>query len=592
MKEQLRFLQTLLNSITSPIFYKDAVGTYIGCNKAFEQYIGKTTTEIIGKTVYELAPFDLAQRYHQMDVSLLESGGSQVYEASVVYADGVRHDVIFNKSVYYDQDGTKAGIVGVILDISERKQLENACQRMQDDLKTQVEKRTLELQQSNIELQYRNAELKAMAATLVTSEEKFSKDFYYCSEVVGIVRLSDRKFIEINDAFSRIFGYHKEEVIGHSSIELKLWADSAHGTAIYRTMLKNEKFQNLESIWRTKNGELRTGIHSSEIIELSGERCALFVWHDITERKRAEEALQQANIELESKVADRTVELTQKIQELRQAQEQLILHEKLAGIGQLAAGVAHEMNNPLGFVISNFQVLEKHADYVKNVISQYQVIHELLEKGDWISLKNNISNLLPSIKKSELDFITTDMQEICQESKDGLKRVADIVKALRSFSRYDISAGAEEYDLNEGIKTTLLIARNEIKAVANVECDLGDIPHIAAIGGQINQVLLNILINAAHAIGAANMGGNGKISIRTHCTERYVCCSITNNGPPIPEEFKSKIFEPFFTTKPVGKGTGIGLSLSYDIIVNRHKGQFFFVSTEEEGTTFSIELPV
>jgi signal transduction histidine kinase len=195
-------------------------------------------------------------------------------------------------------------------------------------------------------------------------------------------------------------------------------------------------------------------------------------------------------------------------------------------------------------------------------------------------------------KQKKIDFLAADVESLFLESKDGLDRVARIVKGLRTFSRVDRLDVFAEYDLNEGVTSTLVVARNEVKYHADVETELGSVPMILASGGQINQVLLNIIVNASHAIKANDETRRGLIRIRTFEEENQVGCSIYNNGPVIPPDIIHRIFEPFFTTKKVGQGTGLGLSISYDIVVNLHHGRMTVVSSEADGTIFTFFLPV
>ncbi|MDF2633346.1 MAG: response regulator receiver sensor signal transduction histidine kinase [Pelosinus sp.] len=293
----------------------------------------------------------------------------------------------------------------------------------------------------------------------------------------------------------------------------------------------------------------------------------------------------------ESVLHEKNKELLTMLEKLKQTQSQLIQREKMAGIGQLAAGVAHEINNPLGFVTSNFTML---GDYVKRLIyliTAYKNFIQVVPNEDE-QIQKAILEINQLEKEKKLDYVLEDVDSLFSETGDGLKRVGEIVKALRTFSRSDRADQYEEYDLNYGLETTLVVVRNELKYVAEVITDLQIVPMIKTIGSQINQVLLNILVNAAQAIKSARLEERGLITIKTFSDEEFVGCSVTNNGPSIPEEIQSRIFEPFFTTKAVGEGTGLGLSISYDIIVNQHGGKIFFESTSDTGTTFTILLPI
>ena len=178
------------------------------------------------------------------------------------------------------------------------------------------------------------------------------------------------------------------------------------------------------------------------------------------------------------------------------------------------------------------------------------------------------------------------------DSREGLDRITEIVQNLRDFSRIDQPGNRNEYNINKGIENTLVVAKNEIKYSADVKTDFSEVPPIFCHSSQINQVFLNILVNAAQAIKDQERDDNGTITIRTYATETEVVCEISDDGPGIPPDKLSKIFDPFFTTKPVGKGTGLGLSISHDIIVKKHNGEFFVESTVGEGTKFTIKLPI
>ncbi len=312
-----------------------------------------------------------------------------------------------------------------------------------------------------------------------------------------------------------------------------------------------------------------------------------------------EAALQYTLDGLEIQVEERTSELKKKnaeveeaYSELQNAQSQVIHQEKMASIGQLAAGVAHEINNPLGFAMSNFETLQKYMGRMVEVLTAFRNFrHDVMASVD-NGLQQKNEELLALEKQKKIDYILQDVDETFRETQEGLRRVSDIVKALKIFSRVDQQGKYEEYDLNEGIRNSLIVSKNEIKYVAEIREELSAIPVINAIGGQINQVLLNIFLNAAYAIKEKRADGLGLITVRTYTNGQSVFCSVQDNGKGIPPDIQNDIFNPFFTTKPVGLGTGLGLSISYDIIVNKHHGDISFNSIAGEGTTFIIRLPI
>ncbi|MEE4254052.1 MAG: ATP-binding protein, partial [Desulfuromusa sp.] len=274
-----------------------------------------------------------------------------------------------------------------------------------------------------------------------------------------------------------------------------------------------------------------------------------------------------------------TTELEQAHADLKATQSQILQSEKMAAIGQLAAGVAHEINNPIGFVTSNLHTLGR---YVEKLTGHIEKQEEIISQFAAEQASEIIAQLR---KKSKLDAITEDLHDLQSESLDGLARVSKIVKNLKSFSRVDQSEFSH-VDINECFETTLDIVWNELKYTAKVEKDLTPLPLVPCYPQELNQVFLNLLVNAGHAIGE-----KGVISIHSWLEEEFVCISVSDNGCGIPEENLERLFEPFFTTKEVGKGTGLGLSISYDII-QKHRGQLQVDSKVGQGTTFTIQLPL
>jgi PAS domain S-box-containing protein len=283
-------------------------------------------------------------------------------------------------------------------------------------------------------------------------------------------------------------------------------------------------------------------------------------------------------IESERKLWHTNLELAEANQKLEKTQLLMVQTEKLASIGQLAAGVAHEINNPLSFLISNFSTLERYFNRFdaawRHIIEGHQ------ESATTIEDAREVASLL------------SDAREIFEESREGLERIRSIVANLKNFSRIERGQGFEPYDVNAGLENTMAVAWNEIKYVAYVEKKLGQIPVIHARGGEINQVFLNILVNAAQAIAAQKMDQHGKIILETRKVGENVVISIQDDGPGIPNVIQGKVFDPFFTTKEPGKGTGLGMSISYDIVVVKHAGQLWFESGKDGGTTFYISLPI
>ncbi|QPW56927.1 histidine kinase [Clostridium botulinum] len=280
---------------------------------------------------------------------------------------------------------------------------------------------------------------------------------------------------------------------------------------------------------------------------------------------------------------------------MKQTQVKLVREDKMVCIGQLSAGIAHEINNPLGFVMSNFNTLKKYVRNFKETLENYRMIkHELqLKFGE--SINKEIEYLNTIEKKNKIDFIMDDLEEMFKDTSSGLERVRKIIYALRNFAHENTNGDLQQYDLNEGIENTLIIVKNEIKYTSQLRLNLTNIPIIKAIPNEINQCILNIIINSSYAIKEKILKqeyDQGIISISTTYDESYVYCSIEDNGIGIPDDIKNKILDPFFTTKPIGKGTGLGLSITYEIIKNTHKGELIVESEENLGTNITIKLPI
>jgi len=336
---------------------------------------------------------------------------------------------------------------------------------------------------------------------------------------------------------------------------------------------------------------------------------AIETLQDITERKIVDAALMQAQIEVEEIVEQRTKQLAElnvvlkedvghreKVEQellkrnaelntlnakLSMAQEHLVQSEKLASIGQLAAGVAHEINNPIGYIFSNFGMLEKYLKSLFDMLTLYEQAEHACSNPD---LSNGLQNMREEL---EVDFLKQDIPELMKESKEGIVRVRKIVQDLKDFSHVESRPEWQFSNLNQGIDSTLNVVNNEVKYRADIVKEYGDIPEVQCILSQINQVVMNLVVNAAHAMGAER----GKIYIRTGCNDSTAWVEVEDTGTGIPKDVVPRIFDPFYTTKPVGKGTGLGLSLSYGI-VQKHHGQIEVHTELGRGSTFRVTLPL
>ncbi|RLC32505.1 MAG: hybrid sensor histidine kinase/response regulator [Deltaproteobacteria bacterium] len=286
------------------------------------------------------------------------------------------------------------------------------------------------------------------------------------------------------------------------------------------------------------------------------------------------------------KAGERIIQLEENIHNV---QQQLLQSEKMASIGQLAAGVAHEINNPTGFVNSNLTTLSEYQRDIKGVIGQYRKLISDLGTvlPDGLSppaLAEQITEIRKRETEIDIDFILDDIDDLIRDCREGTERIKKIVIDLKDFAH----PGEDEkksVDINQGLESTLNVVWNELKYKADVRKDYGDIPIVEGYPQQLNQVFMNILVNAAQAIEE-----RGEIRISTRKVNGYVEVSISDTGSGIPEENLPRIFDPFFTTKEVGKGTGLGMNVAYNII-RKHNGSIDVKSKVGEGTTFRIRIP-
>lgn len=313
---------------------------------------------------------------------------------------------------------------------------------------------------------------------------------------------------------------------------------------------------------------------NGQVLDIRGEPLPgggfVTIWTDVTARAKAEEAAIQ-----------RTIELERLNDELQLTQQQLVQSEKLASIGQLAAGVAHEINNPIGYVHSNIGTLRK---YIAQVFEMLAVCEAACAPG---ATPQQCAAVTATREAIELDFLKEDIPVLIQESTEGISRVKKIVQDLKDFSHADTHQEWQWACLHDGIESTINIVASEVKYKADVVLEFGTLPDIECLPTQLNQVFMNLLVNAAHAMGEAR----GTITIRTGTEGDSVWLEFSDTGSGIPLEIQGKIFDPFFTTKPIGKGTGLGLSLAYGII-HKHHGSITLDSAPGRGTTFRIVLPI
>ncbi|MEH2183532.1 ATP-binding protein [Nostoc sp.] len=325
---------------------------------------------------------------------------------------------------------------------------------------------------------------------------------------------------------------------------------------------------------------------------------------EVQRRKQAEEALKKANQELEIRVEERTTALQETLNELQLTQTQLIQVEKMSSLGQMVAGIAHEINNPVSFIYGNLHHAHKYTQDLLKLVEIYQQL-----------CPNTPPEIQEQVDEIDLDFLIQDITKLFHSMKVGTERIEEIVKSLRNFSRLD-EAEFKQVNIHEGIDSSLMIlehrlqARHEYPEIKVIK-KYSQLPNVTCYPGQLNQVFMNILANAIDALEASGLNSqysevntqktesqklrnnNPQIQIKTELIdEKWIAVSIADNGLGINEQVLSKLFDPFFTTKTVGKGTGLGLYISYQIIVEKHRGELNCFSILGKGAEFVIKIPI
>ena len=391
------------------------------------------------------------------------------------------------------------------------------------------------------------------------------------------VASGDFKITSISANIRIMLGYSQDEVIDDPDF----WFNHIHEDD------RNHIFMQLPKLWQT--GEQ---VHEYRFQKKDGS----YLWmHDtlrliVNEDKSPKEIIgslvdisSQKELEVQlKKEKQEQLELNSKLQE---TQNQLVQSEKMASLGQLAAGVAHEINNPVGFVMSNLGTLNDYVLLFKKILGIYDSTKELVEENNNAMVLDKYMEIDAIYKDEDIDFVFEDSEQLVSESIEGIDRVKEIVHQLKCFSHVD-QASVKPSNINDCLENTLKVVWNEIKYKAEVIKDFGEIPEIKCNPAELNQVFMNLLVNAGHSIKE-----RGEISVKTQSDGTNIIISISDSGHGIDEEHLEKLFDPFFTTKPVGEGTGLGLSISYGI-VEKHKGTIEVTSEIGVGTTFTIRLPL
>jgi PAS domain S-box-containing protein len=431
-----------------------------------------------------------------------------------------------------------------------------------------------------------------LATVIKESRNKLMAVFDSLSE--EIVSLDSHfTIISANKPFVDNHGMGFNEVVGTSALDLDSDLFDQESQASVREVFETGTVRNF--LLRTVAGSGSATVREITCLPVGDgtDRVSqvVFTSKDITEEQQKSEAIRTLNDDLNSAMAQvqsKNKMLEDALSQLKENQGHLLQSEKMASIGQLAAGVAHEINNPTGFVNSNLKTLEGYAGDLLGLVDRYrQLFGDLRSDGP---LRNEqlfeaLSDIEEAEENIDIEYLREDIPELIRESREGMDRITKIVKDLKDFAHPE-EEEKNFADINACIESTLNIVWNEIKYKAKLKKHFGDIPPLPCYPGQLNQVFMNLLVNAAQSIT-----DQGVIDVRTEVANGRARIVISDTGCGIPQKNLPKIFDPFYTTKPIGKGTGLGLHLVYGII-NKHGGDISVESKVGEGTTFTIEIPL
>jgi len=410
-------------------------------------------------------------------------------------------------------------------------------------------------------IQLASNEMQELNAKLSEERDKLKNIFRNAPVAMGTLDPTGQ-IVDVNCALEELFGYAREEVLGKSYFQFLSAEDVAESRRAYVDLISGIQRNNqTQRRMVAKDGRsVLVNVGLTAVRDRDGKAQMLIVTvEDITERTRLEIQLRHS--------------------------------QKLESVGRLASGIAHEINTPIQFVGDNVNFLSGAFEQLLSLCACYQDVCKRSVSGR-ISAED-IARVKHEEELADLEYLQANIPSSILATVDGVGRVAKIVHSMKAFAHPDRSE-KEPADLNLALRNTLTVATNELKYVATVETEFGDLPMVSCFLSDLNQVFLNLLVNAAHAVGdAIGKGGQrGVIRVRTYCEQNDAVVAISDTGTGIPAELHSKIFEPFFTTKDVGEGTGQGLALARSVIVDEHGGTLTFTTEMGKGTTFFIHIPI
>jgi two-component system NtrC family sensor kinase len=536
-ESEVRF-RAFADTAQDAIIVMGASGTVHFWNRGAELLFGWTALEVVGRPLHHVLASPTQQASFAQAHEIWRRTGTgpvvgKMTELPAAHRDG--HALRVELSVTSIQNGGEWSAIGIVRDVTERRAAEERMRAAEQRWQFALEGGGDGVWDWDID----------------SGQMVFTDRF---PEMLGYVR-GDANFPSDFDGLCELI--HPDDAAGLAD------ALQAHFFAPGTSFAVDYRMRAMDGEWRWVHSRGKVTDRDAD----GRPRRMVGTHRDVDDERANQEALRRQLAE------------TQRLATmLEEANLQVLQSEKMASLGQLSAGIAHELNSPIGYVGSNLSTLRHYVDGLLDVLEKY-------EQATSGAAAESLAGVREASTRCDLAYVREDLPVLFSESREGVERVQRIVRDLKEFSH----AGSDDwnhFDLNSGIQSTLNIVRNETKYKAEVVCEFGQLPEVWCIPSQINQVILNLIVNAAHAIES-----KGQITIRTACDGDSICLEVRDTGCGIPPEIQKRIFEPFFTTKPVGKGTGLGLSITYGI-VQRHAGRIEVDSVPGTGTAFRVILPL
>ena len=556
MPDSQHILSALINTIPNPAYFRNKDGVFMDCNTAFaEKILGTQREKIVGQSVFDLPdiiPQVLTDFCSENDQKLLSEPGIQTYEAAISCADGVQRDFLLRRSTFADQNGMVAGIISVMLDLTDKNRAEKLLQdrtaellKSNDELKRQIKKR----RKAKQTVKQAHREIEHLISSLPTI-------------LIGLSR--DYEIIHWNAVAANVFNIPATDVMGSTLDRCGVewdWDKISDGISKSQAEGRNVRVDNIH--YRNADGEDRyLGL---SITPFKGDNKRIsgltIIGADITDRIKFEAQLHQS--------------------------------QKMEAIGQLAAGIAHEINTPTQFVGDNTRFLQDAFSDLVEATNVYKKTINAAQSGTLS--EGHIQEIEQRLEALDIAYLEEEVPLAIEQTLKGVDRITHIVQAMKIFA-HPGGAEKEPVDINNEIEKTITITRNEWKYVADLKTDFDTgLPTVPCHRAEFNQVILNLIVNAAHAIADANAKNSsekGTITISSNQSENWAEIRISDTGAGIPEHIRHRVFDLFFTTKEPGRGTGQGLAIAHSVIVDKHGGTIDIETVEDQGTTFVIRLPI